>query len=80
MTPFAVVAGLALFRPLLSPKVLNEYGRGVILRPGRSCPGPKGPGLIVVAWPIDRMVRVSPRKPPVAGAADGSSDTTGGET
>jgi hypothetical protein len=44
MTPFAVVAGLALFRPLLSPKVLNEYGRGVILRPGKVLSRSQGAG------------------------------------
>jgi len=41
--------------------VLNEYERGVIFRLGKALPKPKGPGLIIVAWPIDRMVRVSLR-------------------
>jgi regulator of protease activity HflC (stomatin/prohibitin superfamily) len=42
-------------------RILNEYERGVIFRLGRVLPGPKGPGLIWVFWPIDRMVRVSLR-------------------
>jgi regulator of protease activity HflC (stomatin/prohibitin superfamily) len=42
-------------------KVLNEYERGVVFRLGKVLPKPKGPGLIIVAWPIDRMVRVSLR-------------------
>ena len=49
---------------LLAParvKVLNEYERGVIFRLGKLLPQPKGPGLVIVAWPIDRMVRVSLR-------------------
>ncbi len=42
-------------------RVLNEYERGVVFRLGRVLSGPKGPGLILVFWPIDRMVRVSLR-------------------
>src|SRR4030095_188377 len=42
-------------------KILREYERGVIFRLGRLLPQPKGPGLILVFWPIDRMVRVSLR-------------------
>jgi len=61
MMPFAVVAGLVVFWLMLSVKVLNEYERGVIFRLGKLLPRPKGPGLIIVAWPIDRMVRVSLR-------------------
>lgn len=42
-------------------KILAEYERGVIFRLGRVLPQPKGPGLILVCWPIDRMVRISLR-------------------
>ncbi len=42
-------------------KVLREYERGVIFRLGRLLPRPKGPGLILVFSPIDRMVRISLR-------------------
>ncbi len=41
--------------------ILNEYERGVIFRLGRVLPEPKGPGLVLVLWPIDRMVRISLR-------------------
>lgn len=41
--------------------ILKEYERGVIFRLGRLLPLPKGPGLILVWWPIDKMVRVSLR-------------------
>src|SRR5213595_698453 len=44
-----------------SLNVLREYERGVIFRIGRLLPDPKGPGLIWVLWPIDRIVRVSLR-------------------
>ena len=36
-------------------RVLNEYERGVVFRLGRAMPKPKGPGLILVFWPVDRM-------------------------
>jgi regulator of protease activity HflC (stomatin/prohibitin superfamily) len=42
-------------------KILAEYERGVIFRLGRLLPKAKGPGLIFVFAPIDRMVRVSLR-------------------
>ena len=41
--------------------VLNEYERAVIFRLGRLLPETKGPGLVLVFWPIDRMVKVSLR-------------------
>jgi regulator of protease activity HflC (stomatin/prohibitin superfamily) len=42
-------------------KVLKEYERGVIFRLGRILARPKGPGIILVLWPIDRIVKVSLR-------------------
>jgi regulator of protease activity HflC (stomatin/prohibitin superfamily) len=44
-----------------SIKILAEYERGVIFRLGRVLDQPKGPGVILVFAPIDRMVRVSLR-------------------
>ncbi len=44
-----------------SINVLREYERGVIFRVGRLLSHPKGPGLIWVLWPIDRIVRISLR-------------------
>jgi regulator of protease activity HflC (stomatin/prohibitin superfamily) len=44
-----------------SIKILAEYERGVIFRLGRVLPQPKGPGVILVFAPIDRMVRISLR-------------------
>jgi regulator of protease activity HflC (stomatin/prohibitin superfamily) len=46
---------------LSSIRILREYERGVIFRPGRVLPQPKGPGIILVFAPIYRMVRVSLR-------------------
>jgi len=41
--------------------IIPEYERGVVFRLGRVLDKPKGPGLALVLWPIDRMVRVSLR-------------------
>jgi regulator of protease activity HflC (stomatin/prohibitin superfamily) len=47
---------------LNSIKILAEYERGVIFRLGRLLGNAKGPGLILVFAPIDRIVRVSLRQ------------------
>jgi regulator of protease activity HflC (stomatin/prohibitin superfamily) len=44
-----------------SIKILAEYERGVIFRLGKLLKQPKGPGVILVFAPIDRIVRVSLR-------------------
>ena len=44
-----------------SIKILNEYERGVVFRLGKLLPEPKGPGVVLVFAPIDRLVRVSLR-------------------
>jgi regulator of protease activity HflC (stomatin/prohibitin superfamily) len=41
--------------------VLNEYERGVTFWLGRLSAQPKGPGLVLVFWPFERMVKVSLR-------------------
>ena len=46
---------------LSSIKILREYERGVIFRLGRLLSQPKGPGVILVFAPVDRIVRVSLR-------------------
>jgi regulator of protease activity HflC (stomatin/prohibitin superfamily) len=55
-----VFVGLALYI-FSSIKVLNEYERGVVFRLGKLLPLPKGPGVVLVFAPIDRLVRVSLR-------------------
>jgi regulator of protease activity HflC (stomatin/prohibitin superfamily) len=56
-----VILLIVAFYLLTSIKILNEYERGVIFRLGKLLPRPKGPGVILVFKPIDRMVRVSLR-------------------
>src|SRR5487761_1791796 len=41
--------------------VLKEWERGVVLRLGRMIPIAKGPGLCLVFYPIDKLIRVSLR-------------------
>ena len=53
--------GIFVFYLISSIKVLNEYERAVIFRLGKVLVRPKGPGVILVFAPIDRMVRVSLR-------------------
>src|ERR1700688_2255983 len=55
---FVIIVGIWL---LNSIKILREYERGVIFRLGRLLSEPKGPGLIFVFAPVDRMVRISLR-------------------
>jgi regulator of protease activity HflC (stomatin/prohibitin superfamily) len=60
-SPLLIVLIVLLFYLLNSIKILNEYERGVIFRLGKLLAKPKGPGLVLVFAPIDRMVRVSLR-------------------
>ena len=59
--PLLVIVVLALFWALTCLRILKEWERGVILRLGRMLPQPKGPGLIWIWWPIDRLMRISLR-------------------
>src|SRR5207253_5832516 len=56
-----VVIIIALYL-LSSVKILAEYERGVIFRLGRLLDREKGPGVILVFAPVDRMVRISLRQ------------------
>jgi regulator of protease activity HflC (stomatin/prohibitin superfamily) len=58
--PTIVILVVALYL-FSSIKILAEYERGVIFRLGRLLAEPKGPGVILVFAPIDRMVRISLR-------------------
>ena len=58
--PLIVLFGVFLYLAN-SIKILSEYERGVIFRLGKLLPAPKGPGVILVFPPIDRLVRVSLR-------------------
>src|SRR5277367_1057354 len=59
--PILIAVLIVVIYLLSSIKILAEYERGVIFRLGRVRPQPKGPGVILVFAPIDRMVRISLR-------------------
>jgi regulator of protease activity HflC (stomatin/prohibitin superfamily) len=63
MPDFAILLPIVIVAIYLfsSIKILAEYERGVIFRLGRVLPHPKGPGVILVFAPIDRIVRISLR-------------------
>jgi regulator of protease activity HflC (stomatin/prohibitin superfamily) len=59
---FGIAVIVVVLYALSSIKILAEYERGVIFRLGRLLSAAKGPGVILVFSPIDRMVRVSLRQ------------------
>jgi regulator of protease activity HflC (stomatin/prohibitin superfamily) len=61
LPPLLVFVLIVVLYAISSIKILNEYERGVIFRLGKLLPQPKGPGLILVFAPIDRMARVGLR-------------------
>ena len=61
VSPTIIVIAILVLYLLSAIKILREYERGVIFRLGRVLPKPKGPGIILVFAPIDRMVRISLR-------------------
>ncbi len=61
VSPIAVFGLIVVLYLISSIKILNEYERGVIFRLGKLLPHSKGPGVILVFAPIDRIVRVSLR-------------------
>ena len=62
MTPAVIVAiVIGVLYVLKCVNVLNEYERAVVFRLGRVLDRPKGPGVVLIFWPLDRMVRMSLR-------------------
>ncbi len=59
---FGIVIVIVFLYFLSSIKILAEYERGVIFRLGRLRHEAKGPGVIFVFAPVDRMVRISLRQ------------------
>ncbi len=47
------------FYLLSSIKILRQYEKGVIFRLGKVLHEPKGPGVILVFWPLDAIIRIS---------------------
>ena len=60
-SPLLIGLAIVAFYIFSSIKILNEYERAVVFRLGKLLPLPKGPGVVLVFAPIDRMMRVSLR-------------------
>jgi regulator of protease activity HflC (stomatin/prohibitin superfamily) len=58
---FLIFAAIVLIWLFNSIKILREYERAVVFQLGRVLPQPKGPGIILIFAPFQRMVRVSLR-------------------
>jgi regulator of protease activity HflC (stomatin/prohibitin superfamily) len=61
ITPTFIIVGILLLYLFSVINILREYERGVVFRLGRLLPEAKGPGLVLVFWPIDRLDKVSLR-------------------
>ena len=59
--PFAFVVFLCLIWLANCLNILREYERAVVFRLGRVLKHEKGPGLVLILWPIDKIVKVSLR-------------------
>ncbi len=61
LSPVLILVLILVVYVLMSINILAEYERVDIFRHGKLLPQPKGPGVVLVFTPIDRMVRVSLR-------------------
>jgi regulator of protease activity HflC (stomatin/prohibitin superfamily) len=59
----AAVLGAIVVLILLSRciNILRQYERGVVFRLGRVMKSERGPGLVFIFWPVDKLVKVSLR-------------------
>jgi regulator of protease activity HflC (stomatin/prohibitin superfamily) len=61
ISPVLIIVAIVVFYVISSIKIINEYERAVVFRLGKLLPDPKGPGVVLIFAPLDRMVRVSLR-------------------
>jgi regulator of protease activity HflC (stomatin/prohibitin superfamily) len=61
ISPTLLITFIVVLYLVTSIQILAEYERGVIFRLGKLLSQPKGPGVVLVFRPIDRMVRISLR-------------------
>lgn len=59
--PSGILALLVFIWIVRCLNVLPEYERAVVFRLGRVLTNAKGPGLVLILWPIDKIVKVSLR-------------------
>ena len=61
LSPTLMILLVVIFYVISSVQILAEYERGVIFRLGKLLPETKGPGVVLVFRPIDRIERMSLR-------------------
>jgi len=61
VVPLVIFVFVFLIWIVKSINILQEYERGVVFRLGRVRKNARGPGIVAILWPIDRIVRVSLR-------------------
>ncbi|MBM3820322.1 MAG: slipin family protein [Acidimicrobiia bacterium] len=61
LSPLLIIVVVLVLYLLSSIQILAEYERGVVFRLGKLLPRPKGPGIVFVFRPIDRLVKISLR-------------------
>jgi regulator of protease activity HflC (stomatin/prohibitin superfamily) len=61
LSPLLIVIVVLVLYLVSSIQILAEYERGVVFRLGKLLPRPKGPGIVFVFRPIDRLVKISLR-------------------
>jgi regulator of protease activity HflC (stomatin/prohibitin superfamily) len=61
LSPALIVPIVVVIYLVSAIRILTEYERGVVFRLGKLLPRTKGPGIALVFWPIDRLVRISLR-------------------
>ena len=61
LSPTLIIAVVVVLYVISSIQILAEYERAVIFRLGKLLSQPKGPGVVLVFRPIDRIVRISLR-------------------
>src|SRR6202035_5724782 len=59
--PLAVVGFVFLVWLFNCLNIMREYERAVVFRLGRVLKRERGPGLVLILWPIDKIVKVSLR-------------------
>src|SRR5436190_11741540 len=61
LAPIAIPIVIVLMWLANCLNILREYERAVVFRLGRVLKREKGPGLVLILWPIDKIVKVSLR-------------------
>ena len=61
LLPIAVIVVAVIIWLFNCLNIMREYERAVVFRLGRILKHEKGPGLVLILWPIDKIVKVSLR-------------------